>query len=518
MPWTAIGDEEGFIRCFNTQPSHASVDTVEDKVKWSVQYHNNAIMDLAFSSDDLRLATACGDRNGKVIDFMTQKVAVELNDGHDQSMRRVKFQPGRASGDVIATSDKDGRIQIWDLRCSSSPGLSFTVNDACRGPFSQASLRLRDPNLPPVPARPINTFNDAHTRLAANDAKPASVTALEYVTGGREHLLLSGCEGDARIKLWDTRYVTPRNQTVATPLSVTDAPATHKWRPYGLTSMALNTEATRLYAVCKDNTVYCYSTNHLMLGEAPELTAKPPRQRPGEAKRGLGPLYGFRHEQLEVKSFYVRCAVRSNLVACPGPELLAVGSSTGCPILFPTDEASMREAWDRKSQMAHRPPPRQPNHHQQRRRGCDDDDNGSDRNDAIPYPQNNSSDDGFPIVRNGTSLVNGHVREATGVSWTPNGSLVTISDDNSMRHWQEMPTEGAGDPGYEEVPRDARDLRTCGNGGSKRFGCGWAYTGKEPYPNAPIVSGWDRDDDPDIWGSGTTADEDGCNDPDFDEE
>ncbi|OHW91029.1 WD domain protein [Colletotrichum incanum] len=446
-PMTAIGDEEGFIRFFDTTTTPLGA-TPRTKVDIVIQAHENAIMDLAFSDDDLRLASACGDRSGKIFDVMSQTVAVELNGGHFQSMRRVEFQPGQANGNVVATSDRDGKIQIWDLRCCMAPANAFST----RGP---EGIVHRNRSQPALWARTTNTLDNAHARTIEGVTSPASVTALQYMPTGREHLLLSASEANACIKLWDTRYITPRNKE-ASPLAVTAEPPTHRWRPYGLTSLALSSDAARLYAVCKDNTVYAYSTSHLMLGNAPELSLHPPRQKSGSAVRGLAPMYGFKHDMFHVKSFYVRCALRP--VSTSGTELLAVGSTDKCAVIFPTDERVMREHWDTQS---HLPV------------------SDTITSDATTISHSKSPASGqVPIIRNGTPLIRGHRREVTGLSWSNEGKLVTISDDYMVRHWQEDNDESSGG-------RDAWDLRTGGEFGGNRHMAGWA----------DVADDWDEDCD-----------------------
>lgn len=423
-----------------------------------VQVHDNAVMDLDFSHDDARLASACGDRSGRILDTRTQTVAVDLGGGHWDSLRQVAFQPGDAGGNVLATSDRAGRMQVWDLRCSSRAAQCFSA--AAGG---EARRRPGDggPGAPaPAPARTVNTIENAHERTVQGSTTSASVTALQWLPPARHHLLLTASEANASIKLWDTRWVKPRRHAAETPLAATPEPATHAWRSYGITSLALGADAARLYAVCKDSTVYAYSTNHLVLGHAPELLDGAAKRRPAGA-RGLGPLYGLRHDWFRVASFYVKCAVRP---AAGGPELLAAGSSDACAVVFPTDERHLRAAW------AARREPRPPG--------------APAASPWLPSPPTppGSGPPGacaaaaaaaaLPLLRAGTALVRGHAREVTTLSWSHDGKLVTASDDHVVRHWQ------------RDAAR-ARHLRLVGEFGGERHQAGWADVGDD----------WDRDDD-----------------------
>ena len=442
-PVTAIGDEAGFVRFFSTTDSDAFDGS---KVNSTVRVHDNAIMGLDFSPDDLRLATACGDRSGRILDVVSQTVTAELGGGHWDSLRQVSFQPGRASGSVIGTSDRIGRVQVWDLRCNGAP-----ISDFANG----AAQIQRSSRHSPLAAKTVNTIDVAHSRTVEGITSPSSVTAIQWMPNGREHLLLTASEANASIKLWDTRYIKPRRQAEEVPLAATPEPATHAWRSYGITSLALSADAARLYAVCRDSTVYAYSAAHLILGHAPELVDGAIKRRPTGVE-GLAPLYGLRHDMFRAHSFYVKCALRRT----PGlPELLAVGSSDHCAVLFPTDDRYMRALW---AQRAHLPA------------------GGGGGGAPTPYQpfatpsscQPGSSP--VPIFRaGGTPLVRGHSREVTVLSWSHRGRLVTASDDCSVRQWQE------GRAGQ------ARRLRTVGEFGGERHMAGWADVGDD----------WDREDD-----------------------
>ncbi|PHH83309.1 hypothetical protein CDD82_2279 [Ophiocordyceps australis] len=447
-PITAIGDDHGFVRFFDTRKSvRGRVPGGSDKVLAHHQFHENVVMDLDFSPDDSRLASASSDRSGKIMDMSTQTIAVNLDGGHLDSMRQVAFRPDGSSGHVIATSDRAGRVQIWDLRCSSLPSTCFST-------LSHGGRR-RDDTLDIWPARTVNTIDNAHRRKTSCSTSSASITTLRWLPGHQSHLILTGSEANASIKLWDTRFIKPRRQTEDMPLSVTAEPPTHKWRSYGITSMALSTDASRLYAVCKDNTVYAYSTAHLKLGSAPELSSGSIRHRPTAAE-GLGPILGFRHDALRVSSFYVKCAVRPAING--EKELLAVGSSESCAVLFPTDDRYVRNVWSQRQHMPNNvsnstltttTPPLTP---------CTSSTSfSSSLMSTVSSP---------PISRIGTALIRGHTREVTSLSWSCQGRLVSASDDFFVRHWQ------------EDASR-ARHLRQVGEFGGERNLSGWAEVAED---------------------------------------
>jgi hypothetical protein len=194
-------------------------------------------------------------------------------------------------------------------------------------------------------------------------------------------------------------------------LTSTKLPELQRKRDYGITSLTVSGDASRLYALCRDSTVYAYSTQHLILGHAPALDlGATNKSRFGHDKEGLGPIYGLRHRALQVQSFYVKAAVRP--ARADRPELLALGSSDSCAILMPTDERDFAAA---------RPG---------RGSGAGGGVEEGDREAA-------GGPDRIPIYQVGTALTNGHRREVTGMAWTHGGDLVTLSDDFSARCWRE---------------------------------------------------------------------------------
>jgi WD40 repeat protein len=443
--------------------------------------HTNAILDLAFSPDDLLLATASGDQTAQVIDMPTQRTTYTMN-GHTSSLKETCFQPGNSS--VIATSSRDGSVQIWDLRCKSQEApvrdLKVSLDPADKATSSRVPTGQKMSW-----ARSVNTIANAHASRqnshpnSAASNKPisygenftkteapgrrgdVSVTCLSFLQPGREHLLITGSAADASVKLWDLRTTHNHRRTRATPLSSTRQPESHtKYRHYGLNSLVLSGDGGRLYTLCRDNTVYTYSTSHLILGHAPELALSAPRPRRsgGKEKEGLAPIYGFRHPQFCATSFYVKCALRP--AAGDRSEMLAVASSEACILLFPTDERYLQ----RRVGQSISPFPTTPSCHAGRH--------------GVPQGLNHSTsvfrrlDDTLPIYEHGSPLVRGHSREVTGVTWTQSGDLVSVGDDSTARCWR----EGKGG--------EARELRVGGEGQGRRWRCGWAE----------VKEGWDDDD------------------------
>lgn len=210
---------------------------------------------------------------------------------------------------------------------------------------------------------------------------------------------------------------------------------------------------------------------HLMLGHAPELSSREPaRRRHGNTTHnGLGPLYGFRHPSLHATSFYVKCAVRP---AKDGrSEVLAVGSSDACAVVFPTAERYFRHdltgamstlSLEQSTIATSTLPPSAFTRSHRPLLGP-------------PLFQRTASSsrlaamrekDDIPMYRNGTPLVRGHDREVGALAWTDQGKLVTVGDDYLVRCWS-------------EDRERAKDLRTGGETEGRRWGCGWADVGED---------------------------------------
>ncbi|KAL8905018.1 MAG: hypothetical protein Q9171_006837 [Xanthocarpia ochracea] len=483
----AIGDEEGGVRLLETAKTGKPHF---NKAYLTFRPHTNAILDLAYSPDDLLLATASGDQTSQIIDMPTQQ-AIHTLAGHTSSLKQVMFQPRSSS--VIATSSRDGSVRLWDLRCKGSDTPVHTIRVSMDGSSTLSSspkkmtysrcvdaiIGAHSSRIPSPPyvskAAESSATNDVPSKSETPSRRgDASITALSFLPTG--HLLLTASEADATVKLWDLRSTySHRRNTHPIPLSSTRQPQSHtKYRHYGVTSMALSGDSARLYTLCRDSTIYAYSTAHLILGHAPELASseanmciRKSRFSRGTEKEGAGPLYGFRHPQFIASTFYVKLAVRP--AKEDRSELLAVGSGSvgGCAVVFPTDERYMRKPssshrYDEASNVGTQDVavtmenslPTPPSSVSKR---------------SLPYSSSRPTDT-IPIYNHGTPLVRGHENEVTALNWAHGGELVTVSDDFTSRCWR------------EDIER-SRDLRMGGESEGRRWGCGWA----------DVVEGWDDD-------------------------
>ncbi|KAI4197456.1 MAG: hypothetical protein LQ350_005895 [Teloschistes chrysophthalmus] len=479
----AIGDENGGIRLLETA---AASKPQFAKAYLTFRPHTNAILDLAFSPDDLLLATASGDQSCQIIDMPTQRTLHTLA-VHRSSLKQVKFQPGNPS--VVVTSSRDGSVRIWDLRCKGSDAPVRNVRVSLDGLEEHGNIKGSKMTYPPSvdaimrahSARilpPSNSALKSADHLTTSDVpskgeKPSrhgdvSVTALTFLPAGREHLLLTACEADSTVKLWDLRTTHQnRRGTQPVPLSSTRQPESHTThRHFGINSMALSGDSARLYTLCRDNTIYAYSTSHLILGSAPELSSttsdsvRKPRFGRTTEKEGLGPIYGLRDPKFKAATFYVKLSIRP--AQDNRSELLAAGSSDDCAIIWPTDERYLRHI-DRTRHSRGNPVVLQDGHVTPPPSAL-----GNERRPPLPRIDsgiNSRLKDTIPIYTHGTPLLRGHSSEVTALSWAHGGGLVTLSDDLTARCWRE---DG----------ERARELRIDGEGEGKRWGCGWADVGE----------------------------------------
>ncbi|KAI9885782.1 MAG: hypothetical protein M1823_002411 [Watsoniomyces obsoletus] len=501
----AVGDEGGQIRLLETD--RRSTKHKFTRAICKLQPHNNALIDLEFSKDDLFLATASGDKTARIIDMPT-RVSVRTLTGHEASVKQVRFQPGVGNNNIVATSSRDGSVRIWDLRCAKPatgdqvPQLHLEVptpDDPLVRPipikYLQAKKELPQAHANRWPTGTTITSTGSHQAFVAS-AGPypppiprkgkVSVTSLAFLPPGREHLFLTGCEENSSVRLWDIRSIRPK----AKPVAITRQPEDHeRHRQWGTTSVVVSEDGARFYSLCRDNVVYAHATGHLF-GGVSGGGAVPTTATPSETASGTGsgvgagmgprPMFGFRHPALEANSFYVKLALRP--ARAGWAEMLAVGSSSGRAVLIPTDEG-------RVEYHPNLQPAEWESDDEEEEEGEGEGEHrvgGSVNNGQLA---NLAEAPSVPLLyKYGTPLVRGHTTEVSAVSWTTGGDLVTVSDDLSARCWSRGEEEEAGwwrDGEGEEGRLSAREYRRLGLADGRRLGCGWASVGR---------GGWDVED------------------------
>lgn len=483
-PVVAVGDEEGSIRLLDPH-LHASSDTGSvkgfGKTVLSLQTHNNAIMDMAFSADDNIVATASGDQTCTVVDVQKQAPLFCLR-AHTASVKKIVFQPG--SGDqILASAGRDGSIHLWDLRVRPvstrfpSPG-----HEASQPSISTLSpvLAIHDAHNPNSKHQPASRKVKQGSIAGRQDF---SITSLTFLDSTRNNLIASASEVDTVIKVWDLRQsqVSARKKGHSQlPVTITKEPVSHaRHRQFGINSIATSTDSSRIFALSRDHTVYAYSTSHLILGCSPDMTITTHRSRiapmRNDSGTGLEPIYGLRHPQLRVATFWPRLAIRK----CndTNSELLAVASTDDCAIVFPTSEKYHTKS-TRSIQALHDPnaaaaveEPMTPRRSRRLARP------GMIRRPTSSFTtlftEKRQQEDAqtLPIYYHGTPLVRGHNKEVTSVAWNSEGSLITASDDFTIRCWRED----------ARITRQFRDLNSNRDAGALMHR-GFADVG---------VSGWD---------------------------
>lgn len=528
----AIGEESGEIRLIDPSPDTFSTPHLTFPV------HDNAILDLSFSASDAKLATAAGDQTARIIDMPTQQTIAILT-RHTSSLKKVCWQDA-SQEQVLATCSRDGAVAVWDLRvkCSSSRpvmeiGEGSEEDEAARldidllegsrrrsgrgmmvkeytqplnfiaGAHSE-KLRVRSPYA--SSANPHSLLNSSpNNHDSSSSLRDTSVTSLLFLPAPRSNMLVTSGASDACLRLWDLRTTYALRRKAPVPLAVTSQPESHsRNRQFGITSMDLSTDGSRLYALCRDKTVYVYSTRHLVVEGAGEETTRSGgygnsgagfKHFPGEeARMGLGPLYGLRHPRLSVSTFFVKLAVRKERDG--QREVLAVGSSDNCAVVFSTDERYMRRRRGQEqdegdgSAMAGKGvrglqmpiTPTTPSRRSTLRPSTLSQ-SPSAQNGSLPTPFSNSrrytstpasksrsftSRDTLPIYNSGVALTGAHKKEVSALCFSHSGELITVSDDCSARCWR-------------EDSEKAWQMRTFGveEGGGNEGGAGWVEFGGE---------------------------------------
>ncbi|CAI9722131.1 homolog [Octopus vulgaris] len=224
-----LSDENGCVILFDTN-KHGEQAVLK---YWSA--HSNAIFDLAWMENEHKLLTASGDQTIVLWDALSQQ-KIQTFKGHSRSVKSVCFSP--SSNFVFCSGSRDGQILIYDTRVNSRDGYMRSVstikNAHSTGPAMHLKRNYRNKN---------------------NDNREKSVTAVLYQT---DNLLASAGAINSTVKIWDLRKCSSQNQDPVPAYMFMCSK--NAMRNFGITSLAFDPSLSRLFATCKDHSVYLYNS------------------------------------------------------------------------------------------------------------------------------------------------------------------------------------------------------------------------------------------------------------------
>lgn len=182
----AIASEQGTLELVNTrqrppwEPGLCSTETAStpspellhtEPPRTVITAHSNAVLDIAWSSDDTNIATASGDHTAKIFCPQSQALLHTLQ-GHTSTLKCVKWNPNHR--DLLTTAGRDGCIMLWDLR--------QPTKDGRLGPM----LSIEGAHDPRAHG------HAASARNKGRDLSARSVTSVVYLPASPQHLISSG--------------------------------------------------------------------------------------------------------------------------------------------------------------------------------------------------------------------------------------------------------------------------------------------------------------------------------------
>ncbi|XP_015191632.1 PREDICTED: protein lethal(2)denticleless [Polistes dominula] len=197
------------------------------------QAHGNAIFDVAWMPNDLKLVTVSGDHSAKLWDVSQSEIKqIDIFQAHLRSVKTAVFRPEDKA--IFATGARDGIIMIWDIRARHSAQLK--ADNCIFNAHSSVSV------------------SNKHRKNRNHLSCTQSITSLGFQD---DNSLISCAAGDGVIKVWDLR----KNYTVYKR----DAMPKHSMYyagsslRNGFSSLLICPARITLYASCMDNVIYAYN-------------------------------------------------------------------------------------------------------------------------------------------------------------------------------------------------------------------------------------------------------------------
>jgi denticleless len=230
---------ETFLALANEDGKLAIHDTTKKQEPYGIRAHNNAIFDLAWMFENMKIVTASGDHTAKLFDVANSDVReIKAFYGHTRSVKTIAFRKDDPS--VFATGGRDGNIIVWDTRTDMG---SFI------GKVDRTIFNSHNTTAPP-----------SKTRRKCVCMSPSRGSSAKSVTGlvfQDDNTLISCGAGDGVIKIWDLRknYLFYKHE----PIPKNKIPYGGSTTKNGFSSLIIDKDCVKLYANCLDNTIYSYN-------------------------------------------------------------------------------------------------------------------------------------------------------------------------------------------------------------------------------------------------------------------
>ena len=155
--------------------------------------HTNKITSLAFSADDIHLASASWDNSIRIWDIRTGECTIVLK-GHQRNVLAIAFNP---QGNLLASSSNDNTVRIWDFKsglCIYTFKHTDHVNSAVFSPNGRFVASASDDKR--VKIWDLNNGKCMFT-LEEHEGKVLSVA---FSPNGK---YLASSSADKKIRIWD---------------------------------------------------------------------------------------------------------------------------------------------------------------------------------------------------------------------------------------------------------------------------------------------------------------------------
>ncbi|KAF7301494.1 Small monomeric GTPase [Mycena indigotica] len=244
-PILAIATEQGTVHTVNTQARKA---WDPEPVHTTLQPHNNGIFDVKWNATDNLLATASGDRTGRVCDVETSTPIHTLG-GHFSTLKCVSWNPRNPN--LVSSGGREGMICVWDIRAGESRSSDAAL-------LAVQTILAAHEDIGPTGKRKEPKGKHANA--------PRTVTGLSYSDMNEFHLITSG-SADGILRCWDLRTTKKVKEPACVLFSPQDATlqTTSSRRPRGIISLAqgCGPSVGLIFALAADARIYTFDRDSL---------------------------------------------------------------------------------------------------------------------------------------------------------------------------------------------------------------------------------------------------------------